>query len=76
VKDPLVSVIVPTKNSSSTLVKCLDSIINQTYRNIEIIIVDNYSADSTRDIAMHYTDKVFTLGPERSPQVNYGVFYA
>jgi glycosyltransferase involved in cell wall biosynthesis len=76
VKDPLVSVIVPTKNSSSTLVKCLDSIINQTYRNIEIIIVDNYSADSTRDIAMHYTDKVFTLGPERSPQVNYGVMKA
>ena len=71
--DPIVSVIIPTKNSSHTLSKCLDSIISQTYKNIEIIVVDNYSLDSTVEIARLYTKNVFLLGPERSSQVNYGV---
>jgi glycosyltransferase involved in cell wall biosynthesis len=71
--EPLVSVIMPTKNSSDTIKKSLESIITQTYRNIEIIVVDNYSKDDTPNIARKYTDKVFTLGPERSPQVNFGV---
>jgi glycosyltransferase involved in cell wall biosynthesis len=72
VKDPLVSVIIPTKNSSDTLAKCLNSVIGQTYKNIEIIVVDNYSQDSTLDIAKCYTNKNFTAGPERSAQLNFG----
>ena len=75
-KDPLVSIIIPTKNSSTTLPKCLDSIATQTYKNIEIIIVDNNSEDATIDIGKRYTNKIFTLGPERSVQVNYGVSIA
>ena len=75
-KDPLVSIIIPTKNSSTTLPKCLDSIAIQTYKNIEIIIVDNNSDDATIDIGKRYTNKIFTLGPERSVQVNYGVSIA
>ena len=46
----LVSVIIPTKNRPKMLVECIDSIINQTYRNIEIIVVDddhdNWSAEN------------------------------
>lgn len=72
-KDPLVSVIVPTYNSSSTLRACLESIKNQTYKSIELIVVDNNSKDSTKEIAKEFTDKVFNKGPERSAQVNYGV---
>jgi glycosyltransferase involved in cell wall biosynthesis len=71
--DPLVSVIVPTKNSSRTLEACLKSIIDQSYKNIELIVVDNNSTDDTKEIAKKYTDKVFNYGPERSAQVNYGV---
>ena len=71
--NPLVSVIVPTKNSSEFLEACLKSIKNQTYKNIEIIVVDNFSTDNTKEIAFKYTDKVFNQGPERSAQVNYGV---
>jgi len=70
---PLVSVIVPTKNSSKFLDDCLKSIIQQTYENIELIVVDNNSSDSTKEIALKYTPHVFNKGPERSAQVNYGV---
>jgi glycosyltransferase involved in cell wall biosynthesis len=71
--DVLVSVIVPTKNSAATLGACLKSIQEQTYKNIEIIVVDNFSSDETAHIAREYTEKVFQRGPERSAQVNFGV---
>lgn len=71
--EPLVSVIIPTKNSSKTLEVCLQSIKKQTYQYIEIIVVDNNSIDQTKEIAAKYTDKVFNKGPERSAQVNFGV---
>jgi len=71
--DALVSVIVPTKNSAKFLENCLLSIKNQTYKNIELIVVDNNSTDKTKEIAKKYTDKVFNFGPERSAQVNFGV---
>jgi glycosyltransferase involved in cell wall biosynthesis len=53
-RKPLVSVIVPTKNSEKFLEKCLKSIKNQTYQNIEIIIVDGGSTDNTKKIAENY----------------------
>lgn len=70
---PLISVIVPTKNSKNFLEQCLESVKNQTYKNIEIIVVDNFSTDGTQALARKYTNKVFEHGPERSAQVNYGV---
>jgi len=71
-KEPLVSVVVPTRNSEKTIGACLDSIKNQSYWNIEIIVVDNHSTDHTCDIARLYTEKVFLAGPERSAQRNDG----
>ena len=71
--NPLVSVIVPTKNSSKTLERCLNSIKDQTFKNFEIIVVDNYSTDDTIEISKRFTDKTYVKGPERSAQVNYGV---
>src|SRR5579872_2969104 len=70
---PLVSVIIPTRNSQEFLELLLKSIKNQSYRNIEVIIVDNNSSDKTKEIARKYTDLVFNKGPERSAQRNYGV---
>lgn len=65
---------IPTFNAERTLEKCLLSLINQTYRNLEIIIVDKFSSDHTVDIAKMYGAKVyFHPGPERTSQVNYGV---
>lgn len=71
---PLISVIVATRNNSDALFrKCLNSIKNQTYPNIEIIIVDNNSFDNTKEIAREYTEKVFNYGDERSAQRNFGI---
>lgn len=53
---PLVSVIVPNYNHSKFLRQRLDSILNQTYRNIELIIMDDCSADNSREIINQYRD--------------------
>ena len=52
--EPLVSVVIPTYNSSATLETCLDSIKRQVYKNIEVIIVDNFSKDSTINIGQKF----------------------
>ena len=52
--NPLISVIIPTHNNSSTLGEAVNSIINQTYKNLEIIIIDDNSTDSTFDIAKEF----------------------
>ncbi|MCK5510897.1 glycosyltransferase [Candidatus Parcubacteria bacterium] len=69
----LVSIIVTTKDSSEFLDVCLKSIKKQTYKNIELIVVDNFSTDKTIEIAKKYTSKVFLKGHERSAQFNFGV---
>ena len=55
---PLFSVVIPTYNSDKTLFKCLKSIKNQTYPNIEVIIVDKYSLGKTVEVARSYGAKV------------------
>lgn len=72
-RPPLVSIIVPTYNSAATLADCLHSIQQQTYKAIELIVVDNHSVDDTLQIAKRSTHHVYTRGPERSAQRNYGV---
>jgi len=71
-KKPLISVVVPTKNSEGFLEQCLRTIKEQTYKNLEIIVVDNNSTDKTKEIAKKYTKLIFNKGPERSTQRNYG----
>jgi glycosyltransferase involved in cell wall biosynthesis len=70
---PLVSVIITTKNEAANLPLCLQSITEQTYRHLEIIVIDNHSTDDTKKIARRFTSKVFNKGPERSAQRNYGI---
>ena len=71
-KNELVSIIIPVYNSSTTLNKCLDSIINQTYSNLEIIIVNDGSKDDSERIIKQYDDnriRYYYI-------VNHGVSYA
>ncbi len=72
-KKPLVSIIIPTRNSAEYLDQCLKSILKQSYESIELIVVDNNSTDRTRDIAKRFTKYVYKHGPERSSQRNFGV---
>lgn len=55
---PLVSVTIPTYNSEKTLGKCLESVMNQTYGNIEVVVVDSFSTDKTVDIAEKFGARV------------------
>jgi glycosyltransferase involved in cell wall biosynthesis len=68
-------VVVTTKNEEGNIANCLQSIRNQTYPDgkIEMIVVDNHSSDETIEIAKKFTDKVYTKGPQRSAQLNFGV---
>lgn len=51
---PLVSVLIPTYNYGRFLKQCLESVVNQTYKNIEVIIVDDGSTDNTKQIIQEY----------------------
>ncbi len=55
--EKLVSVIVPIYNSSNYLHKCLDSISIQTYRNLEVLMVDDGSLDDSSEICRDYENK-------------------
>ena len=72
-ESPLVSVIIPTYNSSATLETCLKSIICQSYPNIEIVVVDNYSTDESFQIAEKYDSRVFRIRASLSKARNYGL---
>lgn len=50
--DPLVSIIVPVYNVEPYLDRCIDSVINQSYRQLEIILVDDGSPDHCARCAM------------------------
>ena len=54
---PLISIIIPCYNVEEYLPKCINSIINQTYRNLEIILVDDGSPDSCGQICDEYAAK-------------------
>lgn len=70
---PLVSVVIPTLNSGRFLKETLQSLRQQSYPEVEIIVVDNYSTDNTRDIAASFGATVYLIGPERAAQDNYGI---
>jgi len=51
---PLVSVITPVYNREKYLVRCIESILEQTYSNFEFIIIDDKSSDNTLEIIKNY----------------------
>lgn len=52
--EPLISIIIPVFNAGKYLTRCIESVINQDYTNLEIIIVNDGSTDNSLDIIEHY----------------------
>ena len=72
-KEKLISVIIPTYNRERTIQRAINSVLNQSYKDIELIIVDDCSTDKTCEIVNKYKDeriKYFKL------EKNYGACYA
>ncbi len=55
---PLVSVLVPAYNRADTIAETLDSLIQQSYPNLEIVVVDDGSTDATAQVAARYAGRV------------------
>ena len=53
---PLISIIIPTYNRAKLLRKAIQSVLDQTYQNWELIIIDNYSDDGTKELIESYQD--------------------
>ncbi len=68
---PLVSLIVPNFNYARFLPDCLDSLLSQSYENLEIIVVDDGSTDESLEVLRGYSTRVKVI-----TSVNYGVNHA
>ncbi len=58
-KRPTISVIIPAFNASSFIQQCIENMLSQTYKNLEIIVIDDGSTDNTSEIANQYPVKLF-----------------
>lgn len=54
---PLISILIPFKNTSEFLPECLDSIFQQTYNHWELLIIDDHSSDNSYDLVNEYSQK-------------------
>ena len=63
--DPLVSVIIPTYNRAEYVAQAVESVLNQTYSEIETIVVDDGSTDSTPEVLRKYQDQINYIYQER-----------
>ena len=71
-KEPLVSVIIPCYNAEKVLKYTLDSVINQTYKNLEIICINDCSKDNTLDLLKDYSEmdkRIVVLSNEKNSGV-------
>lgn len=70
--EKLVSIIVPVYNSEKYIEKCIDSILGQTYKNIEVLLIDDGSTDNSLEKCKLYADKRIRVITGN----NYGVSHA
>ena len=69
-RSPLVSIVIPVYNGEKYISKSIESILNQDYKNIELIIVNDGSTDKTKEIINSYTNKSKIIHQTNSGQSN------
>ncbi len=67
---PLVSICIPAYNNADYIAETMDSIMNQTYSNIELIVVDDGSKDSTWEVINEYKINYEENKLANNPNVN------
>ncbi|MGD1919826.1 MAG: glycosyltransferase family 2 protein [Pleurocapsa sp.] len=71
--NPEVSIIIPVYNSEAYIAQAIESVLNQTYSNFEIILVDDASTDSTIEVARSFQDKrLKIISNKQNRGVSYG----
>ena len=56
-EEPKVSVLIPARNEEANIGNCLESFVNQTYKNYEVLVLDDNSTDKTHEIVQKYVDQ-------------------
>lgn len=64
---PIISIIIPSYNEEKNISRCLDSILNQTFSDFEVLCVDDGSNDNTFDIIKEYSKKDNRIIPMKNP---------
>ena len=70
--NPLVSILIANYNNENYLTKCLDSVLNQKYKKIEVIVVDDYSNDNSLNILKKYKNSITII--KNKKKTKYGSF--
>lgn len=65
-KETLVSVVIPAFNSEKHIAECIDSVLKQSYQNLEIIFIDDGSTDKTVDIVTGYQNKCIKIFQQKN----------
>ena len=74
---PLVSILINNYNYGRFIGKAIDSALSQTYKNIEVVIVDDGSTDDSQDIIASYGDRIVSIFKENGGQCSsYNVGFA
>lgn len=64
-EDPLISIIIPVYNAVKTIENTLNSVLNQTYSKIQLIVIDGFSNDGTIDVVQLFSDRIDVLISEK-----------
>ena len=78
-EDNMFSIIIPSYNQGKYIGQTIESILNQSYKNVEVLVIDGGSTDNTIDVLKSYTDRIFWLSEKDRGQthaINKGIILA